>query len=147
VTPYYQDGQSNISLYQGDSITVLRALPANSVHCWHEPAIGPVDWRGWEFLSWLVVGGQSAGDAPFDLQWARDAIAWGARSGVPIKIKQLGSHPIISRDRWHNDPAIKAIDREGGPFVDLIVTDRRGANWDEWPAEVRVRQMPEVKRV
>jgi protein gp37 len=99
------------------------------VHCWHEPAIGPVDWRGWEFLSWLVVGGQSAGDAPFDLRWARDAIAWGNINHVPIKIKQIGLHPV-----------------DGLRDVSHLVTDRRGENWDSWPPGLRVRQMPEVRR-
>ena len=99
------------------------------VHCWHEPAIGPVDWRGWQFLSWLVVGGQSAGDAPFDLQWARDAIAWGCANNVPVKIKQLGSNPV---------------DRGFG--ARHLVADRRGANWECWPDEIKVRQMPEVNR-
>ncbi len=97
------------------------------VHVWHEPAIGSVDWRGWEFLSWLIVGGQSAGDAPFDLQWARNAIAWGNINHVPIKIKQIGLHPVDGlRDASH------------------LVTDRRGESWDTWPPGIKVRGMPEV---
>lgn len=104
------------------------------VHCWHEPAIGPIRWDGWEFLSWLVMGGESGGDAGFDLQWARDAIAWGRASGVPVKIKQLGSRPY----------AMVQLEGYAAPYrVELKMSDRRGSNWDEWPADLRVRQMPE----
>jgi hypothetical protein len=28
---------------------------------------------------------------------------------------------------------------EGG----VMMSDRRGSNWDEWPADIRVRQLPE----
>jgi protein gp37 len=99
-------------------------------HVWHEPAIGPVDWRGWEFLTWLVVGGQSAGTEPFNVQWAYDAITWGRENQVPIKIKQLGSHPV----GW-NFPNLP--DSDVAPLK-----DRRGADPSDWPEDLRVRQMP-----
>ena len=104
------------------------------VHCWHEPAIGPIDWRGWEFLSWLVVGGQSGGDEGFDIQWARDAITWGAANHVPVKIKQIGSNAYgMVQPEGYDRPYRTEI---------KIPNDRRGSNWDEWPADIRVRQMP-----
>ena len=104
------------------------------VHCWHEPAIGPIDWRGWEFLSWLVVGGQSGGDEGFDIQWARDAITWGAANHVPVKIKQIGSTANgMVQPEGYDRPSRTEI---------KIPNDRRGSNWDEWPADIRVRQMP-----
>ena len=109
------------------------------VHCWHEPAIGPINWRGWEFLSWLVVGGQSGGDAPFDIQWAREAIAWGAANKVPVKIKQLGSKPY--ERRVLGSAHIKGCDCDGRIY--LSMPDRRGSDWDCWPADLRVRQLPE----
>ena len=102
------------------------------VHVWHEPAIGPIDWRGWEFLSWLVVGGESGPRAaPFDLQWARDTITWGARCQVPIKIKQLGS-----------DPRGLPVDNVPGWASHL---NPRGENWECWPEDIRVREMPETR--
>ena len=103
-------------------------------HCWHEPAIGPIDWRGWEFLTWLVVGGQSAGPDEFNTDWAYDAIRWGRASRVPVKIKQLGSRPIS----WENCP----IDCQCGFHRGF--KDRRGADPEEWPAGLRVSEMPEA---
>jgi protein gp37 len=108
----------------------IRAIAAMGwkVHCWHEPAIGPVNWRGWEFLSWLVVGGTSGTlKNPFDLDWARSAVAWGAANSIPVKIKQIGSNPI----------------QDGKPFPAYNRrVDKRGSNWDYWPGDIKIRQMP-----
>ena len=110
-------------------------------HCWHEPSIGPVDWRGWEFLTWLVVGGQSAGSEPFDLQWARNAIKWGWKNKVPVKIKQLGSHPVM---------AVSGVDpchTIAYPTVPLKLKSRRGSDPSEWPEDLMVKEMPESQGV
>ena len=97
-------------------------------HCWHEPAIGPVDWTGWEFLTWLVVGGASGTlEDPFDLDWARNAVVWGAANLVPVKIKQIGANPVQSGKPF------PAYDRR---------VDKRGSNWDCWPADIKIREMP-----
>lgn len=39
----------------------LRALAAQgwTTFVSFEPALGPIDWRGWEFLRWLISGGES----------------------------------------------------------------------------------------
>jgi protein gp37 len=124
-------------------------------HCWHEPAIGPVDWRGWEFLTWLVVGGQSAGTEPFDVQWARNAIAWGRANGVPVKIKQLGSLPVIAACTqnhfdWGEDIRKGHVTRFSDYAPELWrinLKDHRGSNPSEWPEDLRVRQMPDTQGV
>lgn len=55
----------------------------------YEPALGPVDWSGWEFLSWLVCGGESGTEArPMHPDWARSARDWCAAAGVPFFFKQ-----------------------------------------------------------
>ena len=131
------------------------ALIGAKTHCWHEPAIGPVDWRGWEFLTWLVVGGQSAGQDLFDVQWARNAIEWGRASGVPVKIKQLGSNPVqicsccgpsnrgfcrlYGTDLRHDGFNGHGLDG----LLPMILKSRRGADPSEWPESLRVREMPE----
>ncbi len=57
----------------------------------YEPALGPVDWRGWEFLSWLVCGGESGPNArPMHPAWARSARDWSQAAGVPFLFKQWG---------------------------------------------------------
>lgn len=58
----------------------------------YEPALGPVDWRGWEFLNWMVVGGESGPKArPADPLWFEQALAWCQRNDVAYFFKQGGS--------------------------------------------------------
>lgn len=57
----------------------------------YEPALGPVDWSGWEFLSWLISGGESGQHArPSHPDWHRSAQDWCACTGVSFLFKQWG---------------------------------------------------------
>ena len=60
----------------------------------YEPAMGPVDWTGWEsFLSWLVGGGASgplALRSPMHPDWQRASRDFCARHGIPYFFKQWG---------------------------------------------------------
>jgi protein gp37 len=55
---------------------------------WHtfvsyEPALGPVDWSGWEFLKQLISGGESGPKArPSHPDWHRDARDFAAERGI-----------------------------------------------------------------
>jgi protein gp37 len=70
----------------------------------YEPALGPVDWNGWEFLRWLISGGESGRDArPNHPDWHRAARDFCARNGIPYFFKQWGSHRVVY-DRDADDP-------------------------------------------
>lgn len=57
----------------------------------YEPALGPVDWRGWEFLRWMVSGGESGSDArPTHPAWHRAARVFCAFHRIPYLFKQWG---------------------------------------------------------
>lgn len=90
-----------------------------------EPQWAGIDLTPWlPQLDWVIQGGESgATDKPFDLTWADDIREQCADHRVPYFLKQLGTHVREDDDR------IKLVDRHGG-------------NWDEWPARLRVRQMP-----
>lgn len=63
----------------------------------YEPALGEVDWTGWEFLRWLIAGGESGPNArPPHPGWFRIARDWCAENGVAFFFKQWGS--------WARDP-------------------------------------------
>lgn len=58
----------------------------------YEPALGPVDWSGWEFICWLVSGGESGVNArPSHPDWHRAVRDWCAQAGVPYFFKQWGA--------------------------------------------------------
>lgn len=57
----------------------------------YEPALGPVDWTGWAFLSWMISGGESGqGARPSHPDWHRDTRDWCAGAGIPYMFKQWG---------------------------------------------------------
>lgn len=57
----------------------------------YEPALGPVDWTGWEHLRWLVAGGESGPKARIPHpDWIRDTRDWCAAAAVAFFFKQWG---------------------------------------------------------
>lgn len=97
----------------------------------YEPALGPVDFRKWtERLGWVIVGGESGpGARSFDIAWARNTVEQCKAVGVPVFVKQLGAKPVDG-SRYSMRP------------IPLALKDRKGGDWDEWPADLRVREMP-----
>ncbi len=72
----------------------------------YEPALGPVDWTGWEFLSWLISGGEN-GPRPSHPDWHRAARDFCAAHGIPYFFKQWGTWlPALDRDM--DDPDWRA---------------------------------------
>lgn len=125
----------------------LRELAAAGWRTWvsYEPALGPVDWRGWEFLSYMVIGGESGPAAlPCDVQWIRDTVEWcftHRHEVTPVFVKQLGA--VVTGD--HEEfPTAEHLDGCGHRTFRL--SDRKGADHTEWPEDLRVRQYPEVQR-
>lgn len=63
-----------------------------------EPRIGPIDWPGWEFLDWLVTGGESGANArPMHPDWPRSDRDWCELAGVPFLFKQWGGKRLTGR--------------------------------------------------
>lgn len=81
-------------------------------------------------VDWVIQGGQSRqGRQPletvpeFHLEWARELRNQCAQIRVPYFLKQLGSRPV----------------ENGAP---LKLRDKHGGDWAEWPADLRIRQVP-----
>ena len=76
-------------------------------------------------LDWVITGGESyqrnQPARPYDPEWARALIYEGEEYGYRVFVKQMGSNPIGMRLR-----------------------DGAGANPDEWPEDLRVRQYPNI---
>jgi protein gp37 len=61
----------------------------------YEPALGPIDWTGWEFLDWIVSGGESDTDGvsarPTTSAWHRETRDFCADHAIPYLFKQWGA--------------------------------------------------------
>lgn len=122
----------------------MRAIAAMGCMTWvsYEPALGPVDWSGWDFLKWIVIGGESGPRArEFDLAWARHTIEQCRVAGVACFVKQLGRCPQEEKIfRPYSGVPVSGCDY-------LILKDRKGGDMAEWPEWARVREFPSAARV
>lgn len=91
-------------------------------------------------IGWVIVGGESGpGARRFDVAWARSIIAQCKAAGVPVFVKQLGAFVIDERrSGWPSGTKFGARR--------VFLNDRKGGDMSEWPEDLRVRQMPEVRR-
>jgi hypothetical protein len=66
----------------------------------YEPALGMVDWMGWEFLTQLISGGESGHKArPSHPDWHRAARDFATANGIAYLFKQWGEWaPPAGRD-------------------------------------------------
>lgn len=121
--------------YADERIPLLMQIPAALRFLSVEPMIGPIDLRPYlahcdaSRISWVIVGGESGRNArPFDIAWARSIVAQcrpvGA-PGVPCFVKQLGDNPV---------------------GLQSVITASKGGDPSEWPADLRVRQLPGAPR-
>jgi protein gp37 len=101
----------------------LRDTPAAVRFVSYEPAIGPWDPRrayagnmnvnALQWLDWVIVGGESGpGARPMQLEWARSVVEQCKAADVACFVKQLHLDGRLSKDP------------------------------DEWPEDLRVREMP-----
>jgi protein gp37 len=91
-----------------------------------EPLLEAVSIRRWiGMLDWIIVGGESGpGARDFSLDWARLVLSETYDSSVNVFIKQLGSKPI------------------GRNGVRITLQHHKGGDIDEWPHDIRIRNMP-----
>jgi protein gp37 len=96
--------------------------------------------NGTPFVDWVIVGGESGPRArPFNIAWARSIVAQCDAADVPCFVKQMGARPT---GEW---PARKI--RLAHPAMRDVVAlaSPKGGDMDEWPEDLRVRQMPTSK--
>ena len=110
------------------SLTINRVQQLQQVRCKYRGLSVEPLWEEVELpldgIDWLIVGGESGTSArPFDLEWARSLREQCERVETAFFVKQLGANPI----------------HEGSV---LNLADRHGGDWDEWPEDLRIRQMP-----
>ncbi|WP_305096439.1 phage Gp37/Gp68 family protein [Croceibacterium aestuarii] len=93
------------------------ATPAAIKFVSYEPALGPVDWRGWEFVHQIISGGESGPKArPSHPDWHRSARDFCAANGIAYFFKQWGEWAPLDALRLDGEPAV----------TDGPVTTRKG---------------------
>lgn len=100
----------------------------------YEPAIGPPDFlfepfrAAWR-VDWIIVGGESGpGARPFNFDWAREVIRYAPGAQTYVFVKQMGSNPVR---------------RYGEGTTPVGLRHKAGADPDEWPVDLRVREFPQ----
>jgi protein gp37 len=109
-------------------------------------------------LDWVIVGGESGINArPLQLEWVRSLVQQCKAAGAPVHVKQLGQfvlddgmsspgqHWPITTVREENPAYRFSTDQEPPPAFVIRLKDRKGGSWKEWPADLRVREFPEVQ--
>ena len=108
----------------------LRAVDARVRGLSIEPLWSPVAEKiDLEGIDWVIVGGESGGRnyvREFDVNWARDLRDRCADAGIAFFMKQIGTLPI-----------------EEGTSIRRSGADRHGGDWDFWPNDLKVRELPD----
>ena len=101
---------------------------------------------GQDVIDWVIVGGESGpGARPCDVGDLGRIVAQCRAAGVPCFVKQLGSRPIVTAPHSADWPAgsLTRRDPDGCPHIfDVALKARKGDDPNEWPAHLRVREMP-----
>ena len=93
-----------------------------------EPLLEAVDVSN-SGIDWIIVGGESGrGARDFHLDWADDIVKQCRGIGAAPFVKQMGAVPFNGDERFP-------------------LRDSHGGDWDEWPAELRVREFPQLRRL
>jgi len=144
------NGRAEIDGYDAASgSAIVRCTRCN--HSW-------VAAKGIMGFDWLITGGQSGrGARPCQFGWIRRLIADARGAHVPIFVKQVGSNP--HGDWLHGDPPMHSLTElvahqwitrrqesqcKNGRWK---LRDPKGGNWDEWPEDLRVREMPDWRSI
>lgn len=141
-------------------LPVLLATPAAVRFVSAEPLLGPVDLRRYlgttlpkpyavlvpvdagppRGLDWIIIGGESGPKArPCDVAWIRSLVKQCRAADTACFVKQAGAFPLSACDHF----GVKQIDL-GGKWRHVL-RDGKGGDPSEWPADLRVREMPEVQ--
>ena len=93
----------------------------------------------------IIFGGESGPKArPCNWKWIRDGVRQCRDAGVSAFVKQLGTKQFFC-DEQHDGGAANYGKRVScrGEVCDQVVTTGKGADPDEWPEVLRVRQFPD----
>lgn len=99
-------------------------------------------------IDWVIAGGESGhGARACDVGWIRSIVAQCRGAGVPCFVKQLGAKPYEDSmlATWPGTWAPHVECHLGDPapaYESYTLRHPHGGDWDEWPEDLRVRELP-----
>ncbi|MGL4500091.1 MAG: DUF5131 family protein, partial [Planktothrix sp.] len=91
-----------------------------------------------DYPSWVIAGGESgAGSRPCHVEWLRDIASQCQSAKVSVFVKQLGSNAL--RSDIASSPYIDGVAKS---YYKLKLKDRKGADINEFPEDLRLQQFP-----
>lgn len=94
-------------------------------------------------IDWVIVGGESgAGARPFDIGWARAIVRQCRAHRVAVFVKQLGACVRFPPEEWVGRNLRDLVQHPTGGVLGFRLHDRKGGDMAEWPADLRIREMP-----
>lgn len=121
-----------------------------------EPLLGPIEFGDRHNLHggihWGIIGGESGPDSRVcRVEWVRDIARQFDDAAVSVFVKQLGVNvttTLPDGEAWpgHTGPTSR-VQFSGDGFGNYHVsglTDKKGGDPAEWPADLRVRELPQA---
>lgn len=107
----------------------------------YEPALGEVDWSGWEFIRWLIAGGESGCDArPVHPDWIRIARDFCAEHWIMFFFKQWGEWAPGEANSFRKTLAVRGAHLFDDRWDYVSITAAEGA-------EMHCEDEPDVWRI
>lgn len=109
-----------------------------------------------ERVDWIIAGGESGPRARLtNVDWLWSVLKQCRDAQVPCFMKQLGTWPYHSQNDGRHCHAFRSgayrYERKapGQIFYEptsVVIKDRKGGDWNEWPKGMRVREFPKVAK-
>ena len=101
-------------------IPALLSCPAVTRWVSYEPALGPINWKRFSGLNWIVFGGESGSKArPPHPQWAKDTRDYCVERGIAFYLKQWGTWQPANHGTLRSKAPTCRIDTSGRDVTDL----------------------------
>lgn len=85
--------------------------------------------KGIDRISWVKIGGESGSNAAdCYVEWIENCRDFFLNQGTAVFVKQLGAKVFQGNNR-------------------INLKDHHGGDWDEWPQDLKVRQMPKLGEI
>lgn len=90
---------------------------------------------------WVIIGGESGPRSRVcEVDWIRSVVRQCREAEVPVFVKQLGTRASDSVNGIAGK--MLKVNRAATPLISTRLTDYKGEDMEEWPTELRIREMP-----